>query len=110
MKQRLNVNIDSEVYMLAKAARLNLSELINHLLLQYFEYQKDSAEESVILQALVEAKKSREEVSEKISQLSVQLVHAQEERVRKEVQNAEHAETMYRAARASGILEKVVGR
>lgn len=110
LKQRLNINIDSQVYLLAKSSKVNLSELINNLLLQYFQYQDTHADEAEILKELQTCKEQREEVDEKISQLTIQLVHTQEQNEQAAKEQDERAFIMLQAARNSGILEKVAGR
>jgi len=107
-KQHLSISIDSDVYLSAKNAKVNMSELVTKLLKEYFYNESNiDIEEQQIISQLDDEKNKLVAAQHRIEKLTVILVHKKESSEKKEKERFNTAKTEYEAAKAAGLAEQV---
>lgn len=107
MKQRLNVSVDADVYLLAKAADVNLSDLISKLLRQYFQTSEPHQKEADLLDAIDVKRRKIDGLQEELSRDTVLLVQLREKQQKQSKDTMDEAERQWRSFRNSGVMEEL---
>lgn len=105
-KQRINVTIDSDLYLLAKVRLTNgeLSGRINDFLRAFLEAQEEAGDEAKLMDEIRQLQGERRSVQEKISTASIRLAQIRHQREQQEKEESEIHRKIIAMDEQSGIL------
>lgn len=105
-KQRINVTIDSDLYLLAKVrlSHGDLSGRINNFLRDFLEAQEEHSDESEIADELQQLQEDRRDIQEKIAATSVRLAQVRQQREERLKSEEEMHRKVIQMDEQSGIL------
>lgn len=105
-KQRINVTIDNDLYLLSKVRLTNgeLSGRINDFLRDFLEAQEEEGDEAELMDEIQQLQEERRSVQEKLATVSVRLAQVRHQREQQEQEEAEMHRKILAMDEQSGIL------